>query len=267
LEAPSLINQISRQYPSASELVAIGQIDSLDLSTNTLTVAGQVAAISEGTQLIDALHGTSHLLVAAADNEHHLNVGDHVAIAGDITGPGQAIARFVVLMTNAATPGTSLVYVRGVVEEIDQIGKEISIGQLRLDLNPSGNLNNYDSLLVGDIVEAVGYSIESRKLAVTDLAQITSPEIASTVASTPQGIHGSGLKGIHGSGLKGIHGSGLKGIHGSGLKGIHGSGLKGIHGSGLKGIHGSGLKGIHGSGLKGIHGSGLKGISASESST
>ncbi len=252
MEAPFLIHQKDTQYPSASELVAMGRIDSIDLSTNTLTVEGQVAAISESTQLIDALPGTSHLLIAAANTKHHLNVGDQVAIAGDITGPGQAIARFVVLMTSPATPGTSLVYVRGVVEEIDPIGREISIGQLRLNLNVSGDLNNYDNILAGDIIEAVGYSIGSGKLAVTDFAPITPPEIESTETSTPQGIHGSGLKGIHGSGLKGIHGSGLKGIHGSGLKGIHGSGLKGIHGSGLKGIHGSGLKGIHGSGLKGI---------------
>jgi hypothetical protein len=263
MEAPFLINHKDTQYPSAAELVAIGRIDSIDLSTNTLTVEGQVAAISESTQLIDALHGTSHLLIATANTKQHLNVGDHVAIAGDVTGPGQAIARFVVLMTSPATPGTSLVYVRGVVDEIDPIGREISIGQLRLNLNVSGNLNNSDNILVGDIIEAVGYSIGSGKLAVTDCAPIKSSEIESAETSTPQGIHGSGLKGIHGSGLKGIHGSGLKGIHGSGLKGIHGSGLKGIHGSGLKGIHGSGLKGIHGSGLKGIHGSGLKGIHGS----
>jgi hypothetical protein len=242
MEAPFLINQQDTQYPSASELVAIGRIDSIDLSTNTLTVEGQVAAISESTQLIDALHGTSHPLIAAAT--HNLSVGDHVAIAGDVTGPGQAIARFVVLMTNAAIPGTSLVYVRGIVEEIDPIGREISIGHLRLNLNLSGDLDYYDNLLVGDIIEAVGYSIGSGQLAVTDFAQLTSAEFEASASSSLQGIHGSGLKGIHGSGLKGIHGSGLKGIHGSGLKGIHGSGLKGIHGSGLKGIHGSGLKGI-----------------------
>jgi hypothetical protein len=264
LESPSVINRTNTQYPSAAELVVIGTIESLDRSSDTITVAGQTATVTESTRVIDALNGTSHSPVSFANSKQSLSAGDHVAIAGDVTGPGQSIARFVVRMATAAAPGTSLVYVRGVVEGVDPIGKEIAIGHLNLYV--ADGLDAYNNPDIGDIVEAVGYSAGVGQLAVVDIAGITYPEAGTVNKSSLKGIHGSGLRGIHGSGLKGIHGSGLKGIHGSGLKGIHGSGLKGIHGSGLKGIHGSGLKGIHGSGLKGIHGSGLKSADTSESS-
>jgi hypothetical protein len=226
-ESPPVINHTNTQYPSASELVVIGTIDSLDLSSNTITVAGQTATVTESTQLIDALNGTSHTLVSLANSKQSLSAGGHVAIAGDVTGPGQSIARFVVLLASAAAPGTSLVYVRGVVERADPLGEEIAIGQLKLNLHLANSLNEGDNPVLGDIVEAVGYSAGLGQLAVTDIAKITYLEADTVNEPSLQGIHGSGLKGIHGSGLKGIHGSGLKGIHGSGLKGIHGSGLKG----------------------------------------
>jgi len=232
-ESQSIIKRARSQHLSASELVAIGTVDALDLSTNTLTVAGQSAVISETTQLIDALSGTSSLFNANA--KRSLDIGDHVAIAGDITGPGKSVARFVVLMATAAAPGTSLIYVRGVIEKTDLLRKGLVIGNLAIDFNVIGNPSERDNLANGDIIEAIGYSAGSGQFTATDLSNLTSIETDSTSHLNLQGIHGSGLKGIHGSGLKGIHGSGLKGIHGSGLKGIHGSGLKGIHGSGLKG--------------------------------
>jgi len=89
-ETPSVISRATSPRPSASELIAIGTIDSVDLSGSTITVAGQSAVLTEGTRLIDALSGTSHPLDAAT--KQLLGAGDHVAISGDVTGPGQSIA-------------------------------------------------------------------------------------------------------------------------------------------------------------------------------
>ncbi len=257
-EIAATLKRTNKTHSSASELVAIGTIDSIDQINNSLTVAGQTISITENTQLVDELNGSSHPLNLVSDVHLGLSIGRHVAIAGNIVGIGQSTAEFIVTMPAAAAPGTSLIYVRGVLQEIDPITQRRAIGNLKLNFN----LATYEStdLLPGNVVEIVGYHAGPRQLEVIGFSNLTLPEPVATSTARLKGIHGSGLKGIHGSGLKGIHGSGLKGIHGSGLKGIHGSGLKGIHGSGLKGIHGSGLKGIHGSGLKGIHGSGLKGI-------
>ena len=242
LETIAVITRRNIPNTLAPELISIGTIESFDQANNLLVVAGQNTFIPRNTQLIDASSGKSSSLGFNGKDIHDLHIGRHVAVAGDIIGLGQSIATFVVLIPTPAARGTSLVYVRGILQESNPNSRELVIGNTKLDLGIVRS-SDYDNLSPGDLLEVVGYDAGPGQLTVTGLSKLAPQDPLTTGNPAPQDTAlSSGLNGIHGSGLKGIHGSGLKGIHGSGLKGIHGSGLKGIHGSGLKGIHGSGLK-------------------------
>jgi hypothetical protein len=188
-------------------------------------------------------------------------VGNTVAVYGSESADGTITATKVVSQ-GLYVPGSTSVYLVGVVQKVQSSVGRVVVNGLTVDLTPA--------MAQGAAVPTVGS--EFRILG-------TQPVGRGTVMAN--GISGSGLvaNGISGSGLSlnGISGSGLSvnGISGSGLSanGISGSGksVNGISGSGLaaNGISGSGLSanGISGSGLSanGISGSGksVNGISGS----
>jgi len=231
-------------------LIAIGQVQSKDGDFSSVTIAGQEIYLVDTTSFLDMTVGVS--ITGSSEALDGIKVGDYVAVAGSPLAPGQAIASVIVAIPSPYIAGSSPIYLRVIVDDIDDLAGLAGSASTEIDLSTTASGFRLTSNSAYSTVEVFGYSSsENALLFATSAANVapwsSSAEHGSSLSEDPSlsdtyGIHGSGLRGIHGSGLRGIHGSGLRGIHGSGLRGIHGSGLRGIHGSGLRGIHGSGLR-------------------------
>ena len=246
-------NASNSQIDARSDLLVIGQVDSVDATFSSFTVAGQEIFVIETT------------LTLGSDDVGLPMLGAYVAVSGDLLAPGQAIGSAVINLPTDYIEGVSPTYVRAQTESVDNAPHIRTAGALQIDTGNASWTEGQTASSPVQIIETVGHVSDGKLIAFSaavladdEILTSAAPSLTDDSSSNLNGINGSGLRGINGSGLRGIHGSGLRGINGSGLRGINGSGLRGIHGSGLRGINGSGLRGINGSGLRGIHGSGLR---------
>ena len=216
-ETAGVTARSDEEFPSAPTLLTIGIVDSWDPQSMILMVSGQATSLAEGALIIDTPRDIN-APITTENVSWYLRPGAYIAVAGYAFGPGQNLATHIVRMEPNTAFGSSPIYVRGVLEQLDVTQGIAIVGKSGLDL---AGLTNWDGPGVGNVVEVFGYGSTPGRVLVAEYASL---ESATTLASNRPS---SGkLAGISGSGLKGISGSGLKGISGSGLKGISGSGLK-----------------------------------------
>jgi hypothetical protein len=239
-------------------LAAYGPIDAIDLSKKQLTILGQTVSLTSQTQ------ATSRTLSLPRDLSSALlrsGNGALVAVYGRIQADGVIQATQIDFSSQAWVPGTTTVYVRGVVTQLRPAVARAQIGKLSVEyaaglFDPSVA----DALRVGSAVEILGTKFSTGEMFASRVS------VSGIGGSSTSGIGGSSTSGIGGSSTSGIGGSSTSGIGGSSTSGIGGSSTSGIGGSSTSGIGGSSTSGIGGSSLKGIGGSSASGIGGSSTS-
>jgi len=220
-------------------LVALGPVSSIDYASGTIGILGQVVVVDSVTQTLD-LEGNLDTANGLAGLTL-LSAGDYIAVAGEVMDPGQHLGTVLIRMPTPYVDGATPVYVRTIVESVDQEIANISAGETSINFGAA----LYDSALFdvdqGSVVEFVG----------TTAADYTAVNATSgNIISSANGLKGSGVRGLKGSGVRGLKGSGVRGLKGSGVRGLKGSGVRGLKGSGVRGLKGSGVRGLKGSGVR-----------------
>jgi hypothetical protein len=226
------------QGVGAGDLDVLGVVEGADPSTSTVEVSGQTIRLSANTRLTSEAGGS-------------LAKGALVAVYGTIGSDGTVAASQISVLAREYVPGSTTLYVRGMVKSVNAAFATAKVGNLSVDYS-SSLYSGSSTISTGSIVEFSGLQTSSSTL------------YASKAQSL--GIGGGDLKaqarGIGGGDLRaqslGIGGGDLKaqarGIGGGDLKaqslGIGGGDLKaqarGIGGGDLKaqslGIGGGDLK-------------------------
>ncbi len=138
------------------------------------------------------------------------HTGDYVAVTGSLAADGSAIAGDIVHLGGRYEPGNSVIYLRGRLQSIDDIGTA-NVSGVRINLAQAFSDPQISSAHVNQIVQVVGFQPAN--------LETSQPIVTATAAAVLPIPDSSGLRGINGSGLRGINGSGLRGINGSGLRG------------------------------------------------
>ena len=263
------------ELQTIDDVVAVGPVVATSASGHEITVLGRTFHTRE--------------LVAVAP-------GEYVAVHADIK-PDGSLSDAWIEPLGTYTPGSDLVYEKGVVSEVQPFIGRMSIGSSKIDYTSSLYGSTGVDPSVGDVVAVSGIQPQANSMvlvdslsAAADLARNAVLRGGETSSASVQGsgvkstsIQGSGFRSasIQGGGVKSasIQGSGLRSasIQGSGVKStsIQGSGLRSAstQGSGVKStsIQGSGLRSasIQGGGVKSasIQGSGLRSASIQGSGT
>ena len=173
------LSELKIQY--GSDLEALGEVQSIDTAKGFLVVAGQRIAISRQTKfLIDQKE------VDLAKGFSAIRVGDDLAVTGELDAPATTINR----LSESYVPGSTPVYVKGIVSAIDGLVGTAKIDTLTIDFTPAMSSPAFQKLAVGDIVEVTGVRPQSNgKLLVSDLVRATS--IAGTSVVSPESIAGT----------------------------------------------------------------------------
>jgi len=222
--------------------LAIGTIESIDARSSSLVVLGQKFSVATAT-LVSGSKSYS-----AGKAAQFLAPGTLVWVDGELASNGTAKVASITLLPETNVPGSTQVFVAGVVKAVDSTGK-VKIGSLTIDTTPT--IGTFEGTIsVGDSVEFLGVQPAANGLFV-----------ASAVADLRvQGVGGTGLNGVGGTGLAGVGGTGTSGVGGTGVKGVGGTGKSGVGGTGLTGVGGTGVAGVGGTGVAGVGGTGLAGV-------
>jgi hypothetical protein len=230
--------------------LAVGTVDKFDRNSSSITVLGQNYSVASakliaGSQSLPAVQGLRLLASGAL-----------VWVDGEFRNDGSTQVSSLTVLPEANVPGSTQLFVAGVVKTVDQTGK-VKIGNLTVDITPTLS-SSTQTARVGDAIEVLGVQpTASGVFVAAAVAPLRSQGVGGTGLS---GVGGTGLSGVGGTGLSGVGGTGLKGVGGTGVSGVGGTGLSGVGGTGLSGVGGTGLKGVGGTGVSGVGGTGLSGV-------
>ncbi|MBW7930275.1 MAG: hypothetical protein H3C57_03095, partial [Gammaproteobacteria bacterium] len=144
--------------------------------------------------------------------------GDYVAVTGELSADGPALATSIIRLGGSYSAGNSPVYLRGVVSGLSSNGTA-SINTAEVDLAQAYAGSGMASLANGDTVEVLGFELPRAANDPIYVIATNAANLADLGDHEVLGITGSGVRGITGSGVRGITGSGVRGITGSGVRG------------------------------------------------
>jgi hypothetical protein len=242
-----------------SDIVAFGPIDAA-AAGRPLQVLGQTVSLSSAT--VVTLNGRSVSANRAATLVANSG-GSLVAVYGSVQANGTLAATQIDFSNEAWVPGTTTVFIRGVVTQVNPAVARAQVGKLSVDYSAGlYDPNVASTVKVGSTIDLVGTQFAAGKMYASTVG-IGGSSANDIGGSSTAGIGGSSTAGIGGSSKSGIGGSSTAGIGGSSKSGIGGSSTAGIGGSSTAGIGGSSTAGIGGSSKSGIGGSSTAGIGGS----
>jgi hypothetical protein len=259
---------VSVQVNAADTLLVSGPVESIDFAQQSVVILGQPIRLSSRTSYF----------VGSVENAASASRVDQRAVR--LFGGGRVVAVWSNDGTNATAvlisrerfvPGSTQVFLAGVVTAVDQSRGYATVGHTQVDLTAALYRGSLD-VSTGDTLRVIGTQpvpagvIVGSDFEVVRLNGIGGSSTSGIGGSSTSGIGGSSTSGIGGSSTSGIGGSSTSGIGGSSTSGIGGSSTSGIGGSSTSGIGGSSTSGIGGSSTSGIGGSSTSGIGGSSTS-
>jgi hypothetical protein len=230
--------------------LAIGTIESVDARTSSIVVLGQKYSVGSAT----LVSGTKSY--SAGNAAQFLAPGTLVWVDGELAANGSAKVSSLTLLPEANIPGSTQVFVAGVVKAVDSTGK-VKIGSLTIDTTPV--IGTFDgTIAVGDSLEFLGVQPAANGIFVASV--VADLRVQGVGGTGKSGVGGTGVAGVGGTGIAGVGGTGTTGVGGAGLTGVGGTGLTGVGGTGKTGVGGTGTTGVGGTGLTGVGGTGLTGV-------
>src|SRR5450631_3872031 len=116
------------QNRSEADLLAVGAIETIDLSSGFVLVAGQRVLVSRDTVLIE----NESAISSGAGALRLLHAGDFVAVNGLLERAAASISR----LPESYVPGATSVFVRGRVSRVDDSNGVATVGGLKIDFTP-----------------------------------------------------------------------------------------------------------------------------------
>ena len=184
----------SAQNRSEADLLAVGAIEKIELSSGSVQVAGQHVLLSRDTVFIE----NESAISSGADVLRLLHAGDFVAVNGLLERAAASISR----LSESYVPGATSVFVRGRVSHVDDSIGVATVGQLKIDFTPAMGSSSFEGLNEGQVIDAVGIQpniggvlIASmiRSNAITGTSLVTPRAITGTSMVTPRAITGTSL--------------------------------------------------------------------------
>lgn len=236
---------------NAAEVQAVGPVES---------IAGRAASIK-------VLGQTFRATPALSKKAGALNVGDYVAVSGEMTADGSLIAKSVVRVDAAYTPGASEVFLHSMVESYSPLTGVLKAGGVQIALSQvlTGNLSSFRP---GEVVEIVGTQALAGGVVWATALQVDPVGSDQAESLSIQGTGANALS-IQGTGANtlSIQGTGASklSIQGTGKQSIQGTGANtlSIQGTGKQSIQGTGAStlSIQGTGKQSIQGTGASTLS------
>jgi hypothetical protein len=215
---------LDNQYETP--LLAIGQVTTIDTTNNTAQVNGQTILLDSQSQVTS----TSNISYGIGA----LEIGDHVAVSGDLVDPGFSLATNIIVFDDTYVAGDSSAYARVLIDSLDESIAKATSGSTSIDLV------NVDSseVLAGIELEAFGSAYGNTFSA----ESISILSLADEGESNLQKIRASGVRKIRASGVRKIRASGVRKIRASGVRKIRASGVRKIRASGVRKVRASGVR-------------------------
>ena len=182
---------------AAESLLVSGPVESVDSAHQTVVILGQSVRLSAQTRLYFGSLGDSKNAVRVDQRIRRLLDAGRLVAVWSIDGTS---AGTVLISGDRFVPGSTPVYLTGVVTVVDQLRGYAAVGNAQIDLTAALYQGSLD-LAVGDTVQVLG----------------TQPAPAGVILASdyrvvrPSGIGGSSTSGIGGSSTSGIGGSSTSG--------------------------------------------------------
>ena len=182
------------QFSGEADLLAVGAIEKIDLSSGYALIAGQYVFISKETVLLENESAVS----SGLDALQLLHTGDLVAVNGLLEGPAASIARF----SESYVPGATSIFVRGRVSKVDDSVGVATVGSLKINFTPAMGSSAFEAFREGQVIEAIGIQPEIggtliastvRPNAITGTSIVTPRAITGTSLVTPRAITGTSM--------------------------------------------------------------------------
>jgi len=208
---------------SAQETVVLGPVEQVNLGKPSLTVLGQTFAL---TPAVTVTLGTKRL--KASDVLQVVHPGTYLSVVGTDSTSGLSIAKEIVVSRRPYVPGSSDVFISGLVTAYDPSTGQAKVGNLQVDATSMFASNSSFEIGVGSRIEVFG-----RQAIVGGVVWANEFKLLNSGAGTSvQSISGTGTQSISGTGMQSISGTGTQSISGTGTQSISGTGTQSISGTG-----------------------------------
>jgi hypothetical protein len=157
------------------DLQILGELQSINLSAQSLVVAGQHVALAKETTF-------TYNGAVIADHTaalHMLHAGDVLAITGAVDEPAVSISR----IEDSYVPGATRIFIKGKVASVISSVGRASVGELGVDFTPAMADPKFTKVEVGQVIEATGVQPTVGGLLLAD--SVSADSIIGTSGSKP----------------------------------------------------------------------------------
>jgi hypothetical protein len=167
------------------DLQILGELQSINLSAQSLIVAGQ--QVSLGKETTFTYNGA--VIADRTAALHILRAGDVLAITGALDEPAVSISR----IDDSYVPGATRIFIKGKVASVVSSVGRATIGDLGVDFTPAMADPKFTKVEVGEIIEATGVQPTVGGLLLADSVSADSIIGTSVAKPTPDSIIGTSV--------------------------------------------------------------------------
>jgi hypothetical protein len=237
--ATTLIFAMFCASAQAEAVFVLGPLEGIAPDGSKVTVLGQTFSIAQpaSTRSEQSLRRNPGV---------RLSLGSYVYIEGGRAAGGGLVANSISLAKSGYVPGSSEVFLSGIVAKYEPAVGILTIGAVDIYATEAF-VDSHSGIAVGDMVQIEGKQAQPSGVIWASSLHVVSPE----------SIQGTGIQSIQGTGIQSIQGTGIQSIQGTGIQSIQGTGIQSIQGTGIQSIQGTGIQSIQGTGIQSIQGTGL----------